>query len=484
MITNCLEPRRVSPGWALLILCCLLSWPATDVYAIEYYVSPQGNDASAGTSTAEAWRTIERANRMRLMAGDRLLFQADATFQGTVEFTEGDGGDPDEPVVVSSYGTGQAVIEAGTNAGLTAHNVAGLTVHHLAFRGNGSTTNGADGIVFYNDLPGDRKLAHVHIDEVEVSGFGKNGISIGAWNGASGYRDVEVKNGSVHDNKLNGLIIYGPQRDVHEDVYVGHVRAYRNSGQWDIRPNSGSGIVMGNTLRGTIEDSVAHDNGWMGVGSVGIWSYESRMITIQHNESFKNRTTGRTDGGGFDLDGGMVDSIMHDNFSHDNDGAGFGLYQYRGASTWERNVVRGNVSLDDGRKNSHAGIQAWNEGNGLRDADIHENLIVTRASREGRPSAVYLMTETQGFSFHGNTFVVGEYASLIRMATTQECLQFYGNHYWPSAAPEFIHWGDAIYHSVETWIEGARQEDRRIPKKADNNWPQPELCSGPVMRAW
>src|SRR5207237_1575928 len=126
------------------------------------------------------------------------------------------------------------------------------------------------------------------------------------------------------------------------------------SGSSKIRPNSGSGIVVGNTARGTIENSVAHDNGWLGTGSVGIWAYESRMIIIQHNESFNNRTAGPTDGGGFDLDGGMVDSVMQDNFSHGNDGAGFGLYQYRGASSWERNTVCRNLSLDDGRQNRHA----------------------------------------------------------------------------------------------------------------------------------
>jgi hypothetical protein len=427
---NLLRPTRVSPA-VLLVICCLLNWPVLDLYAVDYYVSAQGNDTSPGTTPAEAWKTIERANRMNFAAGDRLLFEAGAVFKGTLAFSEDDGGKPDDPFIVSSYGTGHALIETGRDAGLIAHNVGGLTVRQLTFHGDGRDTNGANGIGFYNDLPGDIKLANVHIDDVEVSGFGKNGIAIAGWNGGSGYRDVRITNSIVHDNGLNGLIVFAPQRDVHERVYIGQVEAYRNSGQPDVRPNSGNGIVLGNTVYGLIERSRAHDNGWLGTGSVGIWAYASRMILIQNNESFSNRTAGQTDGGGFGLDGGMMDSVMQDNFSYDNDGAGFGLYQYPGAPSWERNTILRNFSLDDGRKNSHAGIQIWNEGGGLRHADIHDNTVVISSSNHGIPAAVYFMSESESFSIHHNVFMAHGDAKVLNIAANQTRLRFYGNWYWP-----------------------------------------------------
>ena len=95
-----------------------------------------------------------------------------------------------------------------------------------------------------------------------------------------------------------------------------------------VKPHSGSGIILGNVDGGTIEWSRAYDNGRLGNAGVGIWTHDSTRILIQYNESFDNHTSGDADGGGFDLDGGVTHSIMQHNYSHDNDGAGYGLFEY------------------------------------------------------------------------------------------------------------------------------------------------------------
>src|SRR5678815_626384 len=100
---------------------------------------------------------------------------------------------------------------------------------------------------------------------------------------------------------------------IRDSVYIGQTHAYSNSGIPTETPSSGSGIILGGVASGTIEWSVAHDNGWRGNAGVGIWSYASSNILIQHCQSFRNRTAGQVDGGGFDLDGGMTDSIMQYN---------------------------------------------------------------------------------------------------------------------------------------------------------------------------
>ncbi|MGC3974336.1 MAG: hypothetical protein QM771_08160 [Nitrospira sp.] len=73
-------------------------------------------------------------------------------------------------------------------------------------------------------------------------------------------------------------------------------------------PHSGSGIILGNVDSGVIEWSKAYENGRLGNAGVGIWTYDSTKVAIQHNESFANHTSGDADGGGFDLDGGVTDS--------------------------------------------------------------------------------------------------------------------------------------------------------------------------------
>src|SRR3954464_7458663 len=48
--------------------------------AATYYVSPTGNNASAGTSPTTAWKTIDRVNGKDFAPGDRVLFQGGKTF--------------------------------------------------------------------------------------------------------------------------------------------------------------------------------------------------------------------------------------------------------------------------------------------------------------------------------------------------------------------------------------------------------------------
>ena len=51
--------------------------------ASTYYVDAVGgNDASAGTTVATAWKTLQKASTAQLMPGDKLLFRAGDTFAG------------------------------------------------------------------------------------------------------------------------------------------------------------------------------------------------------------------------------------------------------------------------------------------------------------------------------------------------------------------------------------------------------------------
>jgi len=67
----------------------------------------------------------------------------------------------------------------------------------------------------------------------------------------------------------------------------------------------GNGIVLGSVDGGTIERSIAYDDGWLcdsdNGGPVGIWAYNATDVTIQFNESYGNHTAGSVDSGGFDF---------------------------------------------------------------------------------------------------------------------------------------------------------------------------------------
>jgi len=136
------------------------------------------------------------------------------------------------------------------------------------------------------------KLNYLHLDNLNVSGFGSTGISVGGYNGASGYNDVRITNTIAHDNGNAGIATYGfPFNKSNPtyaltNVYVGHCQTYNNYGLTTNTSPTGSGIVLGGVNGGIIERSIAHDNGINNKntsGPVGIWTYESTNVVIQNN---------------------------------------------------------------------------------------------------------------------------------------------------------------------------------------------------------
>ena len=333
---------------ALLFLCGFAASPAS---ATDYYVSSGGNDANAGTSAASPWLTLAPVNALALVPGDRVLLRAGDTFFGGLSFDAEDAGSPAAPIVITSYGAGRAAIYAGSGDGISVYNAAGYEISNLDLTGAGAW---ASGIVFYNDLPGGVKLGYIRIDGVDVSGFGRDGIEIGAWSGSSGFRDVRITNASAHGNARTGIIFYAQQPNTHEWAYIGFSRAFDNTGVIGATVNTGSGIVFGGVNGGTIERSVAHGNGRLctaPAGPAGIWTYDSTAVVIQHNESYGNLTGGPTDGDGFDLDQNVSSSVLQYNYSHDNAGAGYLLAQGPLNDNHRGNTVRYNISQNDGRAN-------------------------------------------------------------------------------------------------------------------------------------
>jgi hypothetical protein len=411
--------RSVMRAAALILLLVLLLTgcmttalapaPQRPPLGTTYYVSRSGSDDRPGTSPEAAWATVTKVNAAHFGPGDRVLFEAGATFDGGLSFGPDDRGSAEAPITVRSYGAGRATLVAREGNGLYAENTAGLVIRDLRFRGPGRASGrsaGTDvfdaGINLFNNMRGNVKLAFVRILGVDVRGF-DHGIAIGGWSGASGFRDVRIEDSVSAENRRAGVGFYGEKLYANEDVAVVRTVAFGNSGTPGLTRNSGNGIVLGSVDRGLVERSVAYGNGWLcdtPEGPVGIWAYDSRAVVIRHNLSFNNRTGGRADGGGFDLDGGVTDSVMEYNQSFGNDGAGYGLYQYPGAPPWGNNIVRHNTSVDDGRKNGYGAITLWSGGSALGDVEISGNLIVQ--SGETTTDAIQFRTPAAGARLRDN----------------------------------------------------------------------------------
>ena len=413
---------------------------------MDYYVSLLGDDSNIGTSKASPWRSIERVNAAQLLPGDSIRFHANQTFVGNLCLT-GEGVPlEDKPLTFGSYGSGRARIDAGCGTGFLSTNMGGVYLVGLNFVGAGASKNAGSGILFVNTLLEGVKLAGIRIHCVDVSGFKDSGICFTAepadqsW---SGFRDVRVTHTMSHDNGDAGISCIGawnPEREgyAHADFYISKCSAYRNVGIPGKESHSGNGIVLAQVEGALIEHCRAYENGGLndyeGGGPVGIWAWDADRVIFQFNESHHNRTGSSKDGGGFDLDGGVRNSIVQYNYSHDNDGPGYLLAQFSGARAFYGNVLHHNVSVNDGRRNRYGGVHLWSTGanGGITDTTFYANTIYMAQAAASSPTAVDCTSDgIRNIRFHDNSFQTDGNTALIRGKNNQnvafECNQFRTN---------------------------------------------------------
>ena len=440
-----------------------------------YHVDPDGSDDNDGLSPETAWRTIDRVNTFSFAGGDRVLFEAGSTFPGNLAFGPDDAGRPDAFITVGTYpgdhpGEARATILAGAGDGLSAVNTSGLFVTGLNFVGSGQRPHGGSGIRFDNNLPADVKLPFVRVDNVEVSGFGNYGITVGGSSGKSGFSDVRITRARVHHNVVGGIETHGEFTTdpaagyAHADVYVGHCTVHDNAGYARSRTHVGDGIMLSDVDGAVIERCEAYNNGSLNThagGPVGIWAWDANRVTIQHNESHHNRTAGRADGGGFDLDGGVTNSVMQYNYSHDNDGAGYGLYQFAGARPFGNNVVRYNISAHDGRRNGYAGIELWSAGGTrgvVRDVQVYNNTVVMSRAPQGAPRAVYFRNRSASVTVRNNIFHTSGGAAALDVRGVHPGLTFQGNNYSTSGGPLRLRRNARVFRALAAWRNATGHE--------------------------
>lgn len=447
----------------LLVLASPIMLKATD-----YYVSPNGNNTLTGTSISSAWQTLDKVNSINLLPGDRIFLEGNNIFSGQLYFDSDDGNDSLNVISVSSYGNGRAIVNSGDSYGLYAYNTQGVHISDLIFMGSGMNSNTSDGVIFYTDLAGDIKLNNFSVKNIEVLNYGGNGITFGSWNGLTGFKNFTIDGVNVHDVKKNGIESYGFYSQnysewAHENVIVKNSIVHDVPG-YSSSSHKGSGIVLGQVNSGLIEHCKAYNNGTNNDacgGPGGIWVWDCNKIIIQYCESYENKTQSHCDGFGFDFDGGVQNSIMQYNYSHDNDGAGILLGQFSYARGWFNNIIRYNVSENDGRKNS-GGISLFTApGTSVKTAYIYNNTIITPFSAFNNELAVFNFiqwgNQFDSIFVFNNIFKTTGGTPLIDAPQGYEAF-FAGNLYWTVEDSFHIIFQGVSYSSLELWQNATQNE--------------------------
>jgi hypothetical protein len=490
------------------------------LFSTTYFVDPTGATVSTDPSVV-VLATVADVNAQDFNPGDAVLFKGGLTFSGSISLGPEDAGTADQPVRLSSF-DGVATVAAGTNNGLVVTNAAGIDVSDLTIVGSGQGPATPDaqpisksGIWFVNTAS-DARLDHVSIDHVDVSGFGRYGILIGTDAGTvkRGFDHVSITNSAVHGNQLGGIASLGAFSATaagyaHSNFYLAHNEVFDNPGFAKSSNHSGDGIVMSDVDGITIERNVAHDNGALNGhsgGPVGIWVWDTNNATIQYNESHHNHTNSTADGGGFDLDGGVTNSVIQYNYSHDNDGPGYGIYQFSGARPFNNNDLRYNISANDGRKNSYGAIDFWNGGSGISNVRVYNNTVYLAPSTKqvtttttskgktitttstvtlGNPRGLRIASGLSNVSIRNNIFQTSGGAQLAQIDAKSSSLLIQGNDWWSSAAAFSIKTITKTYASLSSWASATGYEllgGAVVGKSVDPQFQGPILSQDPVTK--
>src|SRR2546423_1590106 len=416
--------KRLAFGFlfACTLLCnCIHAHESISAKQKIYYVSPEGNDNNAGTKT-KPFKSIARINKLSELSEDTICLEGGKTFTGTLLLKMK--GSKNKPSVIISYGIGRPTIYGNLKEAiiLSGNN---FILKDVIAKGKGRKQgNTKNGILLID-------VNKAIVDHVRTEGFQKSGIEVykcsnvvlqnvlARYNGSIGISITESKNCMVKDS-----------------------RADDNPGDpSNLTNHSGNGILVGNSDSILIDHCAATNNGWdmprIGNGPVGIWTYESNHVTIQYCISYRNRTShGSADGGGFDLDGGVKNSVVQYCLSYENEGSGYGLYQYSGASNSANNTIRYCISINDGKRTKDAaGILIWNgsnDSNQLANCTVYNNIIYNDAV-----PVVNSLVESANkrFEFFNNIFIGTD--SIVNGPSSGD--KFKGNIWWNSNGKSLIY---------------------------------------------
>lgn len=331
----------------------------------KYYVDSQyGNDDHSGKSQKLAWKSLAKVNAQTLVPGDQVFFKRGGKWDG--QLLPKGSGSKGKPIVITAYGKGD-LPEIAANGkfkdAVLLKNISYITLEYLDISNLDPT--------------------------VKVQKTGPTGVRILSENIGT-ITNIRLSNLYVHDvngdnkkgsNEGNGIFwdTQGPKPSNIENLLIENCKVVkvdrngiRGNGTFGFRTNwfpNKNLIIRGCTLEDiggdgivvkAFDGSLVEHNKLFRIRSrakdnaVGIWPHSSDNTLIQFNEvAYTKNLDWSNDGQSFDIDGNCNNTIIQNNYSHDNDG-GFMLVISDDISAKSRmttnSIIRNNLSVNDGNK--------------------------------------------------------------------------------------------------------------------------------------
>lgn len=366
-----------------------------------YYVDSDSESGNDGLSVNKAFKTLEEVNNIKLNPGDKVLFKRGSVWDG--QLCIDDSGTESEPIVFSSYGSGEDYPQINANgnylAAIQATDASWIEISNLEVTNKTEEIKPLRGIfvnAFDSDVRG-IKIKGCYVHDVTADPQ-KPDVSKLPWEDEHWNGGIVVRSGGTSDSrndiKLDNVII--------EDNYVTNccltgisagttmVSTYPKTTNLKILNNYvsdcyGDGIIAFFTDGALIEGNVSDHNGASNDADsyyAGIWVIGADNTVMQYNEAFGQGISG--DGQGFDVDVKCNNTLLQYNYSHDNYG-GFLLLMEQNSG---KVTVRYNLSVNDG-----GFIQVTRRDNPTSNiyADIYNNTFYTKSDNFER---LFYLTNT------------------------------------------------------------------------------------------
>jgi hypothetical protein len=383
---------------------------AVAVNAKNYYISSStGNDTGDGSKSKpyKSFTKFDTSNTLKVTGGDSILLKGGDTFNSTL--TVYANGTSTADIVVSSYDnvvgseTNNAVIKITSSSanGISTYG-SFLTIRDLIISGPwdqyNTTGSSGSGILL---AATSSNVGSVAVIGCDVSGFN--------WGINAYYSNTPTKNvfttvnlmyNFVHDCGKAGIDISAgvPTSDNHIYAY-GNLISYKNYIYNNLAGtctdpykcgHNGDGAVFGSFAKGCMSHNVVFHNGWLnksiGAGPAGFWVWDSDSVIMEYNEAYDCGTKpGAGDGDAFDLDGGVTNTVLQYNYSHDNWAAGYLVWEYGSPRVKNsNNTIRYNISENDNlgypdadyNRKTFAGITISPES--CTGTKVYNNTVISR----------------------------------------------------------------------------------------------------------
>lgn len=453
-------------GQVILSLLILTQGIPVECFSKNFYISNSGSDTNPGDHPSVPLATFARPNARTFMPGDSLFLEGGSTIAGNLYLSSEDGGDETNPVVITSYGTGTATILSPIFTAIYIEDTDGIVIDNLELSTPQVSNLFHFGVFVFHSDAAKINLSGIRLSRLDIHGF-NIGISVGGESSILGFRNGEISHCHIHNCQEAGIFTWGGYTQFsdglpHKNWWIHHNLVEQIPGLADPTRHSGNGIMVSRMDSSIIEYNEVRFCGANNLhcgGPVGLWAFQASNILIQYNESHHNSNGQGCDGGGFDFDGGVTNSVMQYNYSHDNDGAGFLVAQYAYAPPLENITIRYNISENDGEEEDYGGITVWTSEIGdyptIRDVFIYNNTVYSSATSTS--TAVSIWNDDYANVLFLNNIFLTENNPLLEIEA-EEGWTFWRNHYHSYSGDFLIKDNGKSHQSLLQWMKESGAE--------------------------